>query len=167
MPPMAALEDLPRPRVIAVSFWSWLVGSLLLAAVTAVTVTKTGAMRTEFARLARENDADATRKTIDSVATASVLVVVGTGALLAVLGLVLCRGVRAARGWVRILLTVVAVAGVGYAALVSSALTGPMLDDLQGAVTVGLLAYTALVVVAGLCMYLPGSGAWFRRPRGQ
>ena len=167
MPPMAALEDLPRPRPIAVSFWSWLVSSVLLAFVTAVTATKADAMHAEFSRLARENDADASQKTIDSVAGASVSVVVGTGALLALLGLALCWGVRAARGWTRIVLTVVAIAGVGYAALVSSALTDPMLEDLQGPVTAGLLAYTALVVTAALCMYLRGSGAWFRRPKGR
>lgn len=167
MPPMAALEDLPRPRAIAVSFWCWLVGSVLLGAVVAVTVTKADAMRTEFARLARENDAAATQKTIDSVAGASVLVVIGAGALLAVLGLSLCWGVRAARGWTRVVLTVVAIGGVGYAALVSSALTDPMLQDLRAMVTVGLLAYTVLVVAAALSMYLPGAGAWFRRPKGR
>lgn len=167
MPPMAALEDLTRPRVIVVSFWSWLVGSVLLAGVAAITVTKADAMHTEFARLARENDATASQKTIDSVAGASVLVVVGAGALLALLGVTLCWGVRAARGWARIVLTVVAIAGVGYAALVSSALTDPMLEDLRGPATAGLLAYTALVVVATLCMYLRGTGAWFRRPRAR
>jgi heme/copper-type cytochrome/quinol oxidase subunit 1 len=167
MPPMAALEDLSRPRAIAVSFWSWFVGSVLLAGVAAVTATKADAMHTEFARLARENDADASQKTIDSVAGASVLVVIGAGVLLALLGVTLCWGVRAARGWARIFLTVVGIAGVAYAALVSSALTDPMLEDLRGPVTVGLLVYTALVVVATLCMYLRGTGAWFRRPRAR
>ena len=165
MPPMAALEDLSRPRAIVVSFWSWFVSGVLLAGVAAMTAAKADAMHTEFARLARENDADATQKTIDSVAAASVLVVVGVGALLALLGVTLCWAVRAARGWARIVLTVVAVAGIAYAALVSSALTDPMLADLRAPVTVGLLAYTALVVVATLCMYLRGTGAWFRRPR--
>jgi heme/copper-type cytochrome/quinol oxidase subunit 1 len=162
---MAALEELPRPRVITISFWSWMLSGVLLAFVTAVTATKADTMNTEFARLARENDADATQKTVDSVAAASVLVVVGAGALLAVLGLTLCWGVRAARGWARMMLAVVAIAGVGYAALVSSALTDPMLANLRGPVSVALLAYTALVVTAGLCLFLPGAGAWFRRPK--
>jgi len=167
MPPMAALEELPRPRAITVSFWCWVVGSLLLGATVALVATKLDAMHTEFARLARENDAEATRSTIDSVATASVLVVVGVGVLLALLGVALGGPLRAARGWARVFLTVVAIAGVAYAALVSSALTDPMLDQLRAPVTVGLLGYTVLVLAAALCMFLSGTRSWFRRPKGR
>src|ERR1700741_811495 len=80
-PPMAALEEIPRPRAMAVSFWCWLAGSLLVAAVVAVTSTRTDPMRTEFARLAGERDPAATQATTEPVASASVLVVIGPGVL--------------------------------------------------------------------------------------
>ena len=165
-PPMAALEEISRPRAIAVSFWCWLAGSLLVAAIVAVTSTRTDPMRTEFARLAGERDPDASRATVDQVASASVLVVLGTGVLLGILGLALAGAMRAGRGWARVVLTLAAVVGVAYTALVTSSLTHPMLEDLRTPVTAGLLAYTALTVVATVCMFLPGTMQWFRRPRG-
>jgi hypothetical protein len=166
MPPMAALEDLSRPRVLTVSFWCWLLGSLLVGAAVGLTATKTSAMRAEFARLASERDSEAAQSTIDSVATASVLIVLGAGVVLALFGLLLAGAMRAGRGWARIFLTVIAIVAVVYVAMVSSALTDPMLDSLRTPVTAGLLAYTALVIVATVCMFLGGTSAWFRRPKG-
>ena len=166
MPPMAALEDLSRPRVLTVSFWCWLLGSLLGAVSVAVTATKMSAMRAEFARLASERDGEAAQSTIDSVAAASVLIVIGVGIVLALFGLLLAGAMRAGRGWARIFLSVIAVLVAAYVALVSSALTDPMLDTLRTPVTAGLLGYVALVVVAAVCMFLPGASAWFRRPKG-
>lgn len=165
-PPMAALEELARPRAITVSFWCWVAGSLLAGAIGALAATKIDPMRAEFARLAGERDPDATQATLDQVASASVLVVIGVGMLLAVLGLAVAGALRAGRGWARAVLTIVAAAAVAYAALMSSALTDAMLGDLRGPVTAGLLACTALVLVATVAMFLPGTGAWFRRPRG-
>lgn len=166
MPPMAALEDLPRPAAAAVSFWCWLVGSLVAGAAVVLTATRIDPIRAEFARLAGDRDPDATQATIDRVASASVLVVVGAGVLLALLGLLLAGPMRAGRGWARLVLTVVAAAAVAYAAFVVSALTDPMLDRLRMPVVVGLLGYAALALVGTVCMYLPGAGAWFRRPKG-
>jgi hypothetical protein len=167
MPPMAALEQLPRPRVITVSFWCWIAGSLLAGVTVALIATTVDAMHAEFARLARDRDPDASASTIDSVASASVLIVIGLGLLLTVLGVALAAGLRAARGWARGLLTVVALAAVGYTALVTSALTDPMLDDLRGPVVGGVLGYAVLVLAATVCMYLPGTKAWFRRPKSR
>jgi hypothetical protein len=165
MPPMAALRDLPRPRVIVVSFWCWLAASLLAGAAVALTSAKIDPMRAEFARLAEADDHDAMQVTIDRVASTSVLVVIGTGALLGVLGLALGLAMRAGRGWARGMLALVAVVAVAYAALVTSALTDPMLDDLRTPTTAVLLAYTVVVIVATVCMFLPGTRAWFRRPK--
>ncbi|MGH3762196.1 hypothetical protein [Actinophytocola sp.] len=166
MPPMARLEDLPRPRAISLSFWCWLVAGLLLGAVAGLASTKIDPMRAEFARLARDGDAGATQATIDRVASVSVLIVIGAGVLLGLLGLTLAGAMRAARGWARVILTLVAVLGVAYAAFVISALTDPMLGDLRNPVIAGLLAYAVLVLVALVCMYLPGTTAWLRRPKG-
>lgn len=166
MPPMATLEELARPKALTFSFWCWILGSLVVGAAAALSATKIDAMRTEFARLATERDSAASQSTIDSVAAASVLIVVGTGALLAVLGLLLALAMRSGRGWARVFLTVIGIVAIGYAAVVSSALTDPMLDDLRAPVTGGLLGYIVLVLVATIWMYLPGTTAWFRRPRG-
>ena len=166
MPPMAALQELTRPRALTVSFWCWLLGSLLAGATVGLVATRTSTMRAEFARLAGERDSEASQSTIDSVASASVLIVLGAGVLLAVLGLLLAGAMRAGRGWARVFLTVIALFAVAYAALVSSALTDPMLDTLRTPVTAGLLAYTGLVIVATVCMYARGTSAWFRRPKG-
>ncbi|MPZ82563.1 MAG: hypothetical protein GEV28_20035 [Actinophytocola sp.] len=65
---------LPRPRVVAVSFWCWLLGSVLAGATAALASTELERMRVEFARLATTRDPAATDETIDRVATASVLV---------------------------------------------------------------------------------------------
>jgi hypothetical protein len=166
MPPMAALSELPRPRVIAVSFWSWIIGGVVLGATVALAATKVDPMHAEFARLARDRDPDTAAATINSVATASVLVVIGAGGLLAVLGMAFAAGLRAARGWARVFLTLIAIAGVGYAALMSSALTSTMLGELRAPVIAGLLGYTVLVLVAAVWMFLPGTRDWFRRPNG-
>jgi hypothetical protein len=166
MPPMAALQEIPRPRAIAVSFWCWLVAGVVVGGTVALAYTKLDPMRTEFARLARDRDPGATQATIDRVASASVLIVIGTGAVLCLLCLALAAALRGGRGWGRVFLTVVALVAVAYAALVSSAVTDPMLDDLRSPVTAGLLGFTVLVLVAAVCMYLPGTTAWFRRPKG-
>lgn len=165
MPPMATLEQVSRPRALAVAFWCWLTGSVLVLAIVAVAATKIEPMRAEFAALARDRDPAAARATIDQVASTSVLVIIGVGALLAVLGSALGYALRAGRGWARVVLIVVALVAVGYTALVSSALSDPMLGTLRAPVNAALLAYTALVVVATAGMVLPGTSVWFRRPK--
>jgi hypothetical protein len=152
--------------VVTVSFWCWVASSLLLGATTAVGSTNIGPMRAEFARLAGTRDAAATQATIDRVAWASVLMVIGTGAIVAVLGLALAGALRAGRNWARVILTALALIAVAYAVFVSTAVTDAMLGDLRSAVRAGLRAYTVAVLVAAVCMYLPGTSPWFRRPRG-
>ena len=166
LPPIAAVQALPRPRVVSVSFWCWLASSLLLGATTAVGSTNIGPMRTEFARLAGNRDAAATQATIDRVACVSVLVVIGTGAIVGVLGLALAGTLRAGHNWARVILTTLALIAVAYAVFVSTAVTDTMLGDLRGMVRAGLRAYTPMVLVAAVCMYLPGTSSWFHRQRG-
>jgi hypothetical protein len=164
MPPMAALEELPRPRSITLSFWCWVFGGVLAVAVVGLLATRADVLHAEFARLAREDDGKASRATIDGVANASVLIVIGAGALVAVLGVLLAPGLRAARGWARALLAVVALAALAYVILASSTLND-LLTDLRGPIVVGLAAYALLVIVAAVGMFLPGTSAWFQRPR--
>jgi ABC-type sugar transport system permease subunit len=166
MPPMAALQELTRPRAIAVSFWCWLVAGVVVGVTAVLEYTRLDPMHTEFASLARDRDTGATQATIDRVASASVLVVIGTGVALAVLCVALALVLRAGRGWGRVFLAVVALIAVAYAAVVSSAVSEPMLDDLRIPVVAGLLGFTVLVLVAAVGMFLPGTTAWFRRPKG-
>jgi ABC-type sugar transport system permease subunit len=163
---MAALQELPRPRAIVMSFWCWLVAGVVVGGTVALAYTRLDPMRTEFARLARDRDSGASQATIDRVASASVLIVIGTGVALCVLCLALALVLRAGRGWGRVFLAVVALIAVVYAAVVSSAVTDPMLDDLRTPVVAGLLGFTVLVLVAAVSMFLPGTTAWFRRPKG-
>jgi hypothetical protein len=164
--PLAVLRDLPRPRAVAVSFWCWLIASLLVGASVAVGSTRIEDMRAEFARLAGIGDPEATQATIDRVADASVLVVIGTGGLLGVLGLLLAGPMRAGRGWARFCLAVVAVLALVYAVFVTTAVTEEMLGDLRVPVAAGLLAFAATATVAAVCTYLSGTRTWFHRPKG-
>jgi hypothetical protein len=164
---MAALLDLTRPRAVDVSFWCWFAGSLLVAATVAVVSTRTAPMRAEFARLAIAGDPDASTATIERVAGASVLAVVGTGALLGVLGLVLAGLMRAGRNWARVTLVAGALIAMAYTAFCATSLTEPMLDDRGALVSAGLLVYTATILAGVVCMFLPGGKAWFHRPSGR
>jgi len=158
---MAALLDLARPRAVDVSFWCWFAGSLLVAAAVGLVSTRTAPMRAEFARLAGIGDPEASTATIDRVAAVSVLAVIGTGAILGVLGLVVAGLMRAGRNGARVCLVVVALVAVAYTAFCSTSLTEPMLGDRGGLVSVILLAYTATILAGVVCMYLPAGKAWF------
>jgi predicted nicotinamide N-methyase len=164
---MAALQALPRPRAVSASFWCWLAGSLLVGAIVALASTKIEPMRAEFAQLTGTSDPAAAQATIDKVATASVLLVIGSGAMLGLLALALAGAMWAGKPWARVVLAALALTALAYAVFVSIAMTDAMLGDLRDAVSGGLLAYSAVVLVAAVCMYLPGTGPWFRRPRGR
>ncbi len=164
---MAALLDLARPRAVDVAFWCWFAGSLLVGVTVALVSTRTIPMRAEFARVAGVGDPEASAATIERVATVSVLTVIGTGAILGVLGLVLAGLMRAGRNWARGSLVVVALVAMAYTAFCATSLTEPMLGDRGGLVSVGLLIYTATILVGVVCMFLPGGKAWFHRPTGR
>jgi hypothetical protein len=161
---MAALLDLTRPRAVDVAFWCWFAGSLLVGAIVGLLSTRTEPMRAEFARLAAAGDPAATTATIDRVTAASVLTVIGTGALLGVLGLVVAGLMRAGRNWARVVLVVLALVGVVYTAFCATSLTAPMLGDRNGLVSAGLLIYTGTILTGVVGMFAPGTKAWFHRP---
>jgi hypothetical protein len=161
---MAFMQSLSRPRAVTIAFWSWMLGSLLVAVPVVLSSMKVETMRTEFARLASQTDPAASEATVDRVAGVSVLIVVGTGAVLGLLGLLLAGPMRNGRNWARILLTVVALIAVVHAAFVTTAVTGPMLEELRTAVAAGFLAFAGVVLIGTVCMFQPGTRAWFRRP---
>jgi hypothetical protein len=145
-PPIAAVRDQPRPRVVTVSCWLWLVAGALAVAAVLVTLTRLDAMRAELARVAGDSDpSDMVGRVVDL----SVVVIVGGGLGLGVLGGLLALRLRAGRGWARVTLIALTLLVVVYAVLVASA-TGWL-----------VLVYAAVTVAAGVCMYLPGAGRWF------
>lgn len=165
-PPMAALIELARPRAVTVAFWCWMLGGLLAAVVSALGAVRLEPMRVEFVRLARETDPAATADTIDQVAMASVLVVLGTGALVGVFAVLLAGAVRKGRNWARVLLVMVALVAFVHTAFVASSVTSAMLGDLRGLVIGGLVVSTALVLCGAVAMFL-GTKVWFHRPDGR
>jgi hypothetical protein len=164
-PPMAALRDMSRPRAVTVSFWGWMLASLVVAAAVALQSTKIDPMQTEFARVASISDPGTSPETIDRVAGVSVLLLLGVGALLGLLGLMLAGALRAGRNWARLLLTLVALSALGYAAFLGAAANDAMFGTLRSPISLVLAAYAAVITVAGVSMLLPGTKPWFHRPR--
>jgi hypothetical protein len=165
--PLAALRGLERPRAITVSFWCWVVAGLVGTGTVALETTRIDQMRSELARLTRASDPGTAQHTVDRVADLSVLLMIGTGAVLAVVGLLLAAAMRTGRNGARFALAPVALVGLGYAAFVVTATTGAMLGGLHTAVVAGLLGYASAILTGVITMFLRGTGPWFRRPREQ
>ncbi len=162
---MAALIELARPRAVTIAFWCWVLGGLSAAVASALGATRLDPMRAEFVRLARDTDPTAAADTVERVAMASVLVVLGTGALVGVFAVLLAGAVRAGRNWARVLLIGVALIAFVHTAFVASSVTAAMLGDLRAPVIGGLLGSTALILCGTVCMFF-GTKAWFHRPVG-
>lgn len=162
VPPVTAVRELPRPRAVTVSFWSWCVATVLVGAAVAMVATKIGPMRAEFARLAREADSAASGETVDQVGAVAVMLVIGVGTFLAVLELLLAAAMRARRNGARLLLMLFAALGVAYGLVVASAVTEAMVGDLHDEVRVGLLAYATAALVGAVCLFPPSAKTWFR-----
>jgi hypothetical protein len=143
------MRSLPRPPVITVAFWSWQLAAALAIATSVAALRRLDALRDEFLREARDNDATASADTIGRVADLSVLIVIGGGLLVGVLAVLFAAAMRVGRRWARGALVLVVLLAVAYAGLVM----GPM-----GWL---VLAAAGVAVVAGVCTYLPGSGPWF------
>lgn len=148
-PPLSAMRDRPRPRIVIVSFWLWFAGAALAVVAVTLAVTRLAEMHAEFVSEARANDPTATADTIENVADLSVLVVVGGGVLLGVAGVLFAAAMRGGRRWARPTLVLVVVLAAGWAVLVVEPV-GPL-----------VVACAAVLLVAAVCMYLPGSKSWF------
>lgn len=147
-PPLAARQGLPRPRVVTVSCWLWLLAAVLAVVTVALTVGRLDEVRAELGQAVRDSDSSATSDRVEQVVDLSVLVIVVGGALFGVLGALLALRLRAGRRWARLALTIVAVLAVAYGVLVFGA-TGWL-----------VLVYLALVVIATVLMYLPTGARW-------
>lgn len=164
-PPMAALRGMPRPRVVTISFWCWMLAGLLAAGTVVLLATKIDPMLAEFARLARISDPEASQATIDQVAAVSVLLVLGAAALFGLLGVGFAAAMRSGSNGARLVLALLALPAVGYGSYLAIAATDAMLGPTRATITYVLLGYTAAVLTAAVCLFLPGARRWFHRPR--
>ncbi|MDT7789900.1 MAG: hypothetical protein QOF58_8319 [Pseudonocardiales bacterium] len=130
------LVQVPRPRLVTVSVYLWLLVVVVELVVTAVAF---GDVRASLLIEVAARGVD--QSTQDKVVLAGLGVLLGPGVLVAMLQLGVLRAFVIGRNWARILLAVLGVVGV----LVS-----------QTPVAVGIA-----VVVAGVPAFLPASNAWF------
>lgn len=135
--------------MVTVSYWLWWAAGVLAVLTVMFTLTRLDAVRAELGRVARDSDPSATADMVERVVHLSVLVIVCSGLVLGILGGVVALRLRAGRGWARAALATITVLAVAYGVFVLSA-TGPL-----------VLAYTAVALAAGVCMYLPGAKRWF------
>jgi hypothetical protein len=148
-PPVSAMRSMPRPKQVTAAFWLWQAAAALAIATAVLAVGRLDALREEFRVEARENDAAATADTVDRVADLSVLIVIGGGLLVGVLAVLFAAAMRSGKGWARGTLVLVVLLAVAYAGLVVTPMGWLV------------LAAAGTAVVAGVCMYLPGSRPWF------
>lgn len=134
--------------MVTVSVWLWWLAALLAFLTVVLALTRLDAVRAELDRAVQDSDPAATPERVDQVVDLSVLVIVGGGLLLGVLGGLLALRMAAGRGWARATLVGVAVLAVAYGVLVVS-VTGWL-----------VVAYAAVAVAAGVCMYLPSGKRW-------
>jgi len=149
-PPIAARQDVPRPRPVVVSCRLWLLAGALAVLTVMFALTRLDAIRTDLANVARESDSSATPAMVERVVNLSMLVIIVGGALLGVASALFALGLRAGRRWARLTLATLTVLAIGYAVLVVSA-TGWL-----------VLAYAAVSLAAAVCMYLPSASRWLR-----
>jgi hypothetical protein len=131
-PPIAARQDVPRPRLVTVSCRLWWLAGALAGLTVLFALTRVGAIRAELARVARDGDPSATPEAVGLA-----------GALFAL-------GLRAGRRWARLTLVALTPLAIGYGVLVVDA-TGWI-----------VLTYSAVAVAAAVCMHLPGASRWLR-----
>lgn len=139
--PKFQLVQVPRPRLVTVSVYLWLVVVIVELVVIAVSF---GGVRADLAAEVATRGVD--QSTQDAVVLAGLGVLLGPGVLVALAQLGVLRACRAGRNWARISLVVLGVAGT---------LVSPV-----------PLAVGIAVAAAGVLMFLPKSNAWFagRRP---
>jgi low temperature requirement protein LtrA len=86
-------------------------------------------------------------------------VLLGAGVLVVALQMVFSLAMRSGRNWARFVLVLIGGVGLFYAFLV--------VNSVSFDIKVGIGVAAGLAVVGVLAMFLPGTGKWFERDRGQ
>lgn len=147
----------PRPRLIDLSYWLWL-GAGVVGVVTAVaTLRHFGELKTLVLAIVDQQYPLETPGTREKVAGATVVTLIGAGAMIALLQTMLAVTMRSGRGWARFVMIGLTVLGALYGVAVFGAA--------PPTIRFGLLGTIALMVIASVLMVLPGNRAWFDHRR--
>jgi hypothetical protein len=128
-----------------------------------VALTQFDRMHAVFVGVARNQAPEANPATLNHVANVSIAVLIGVGALLALLQLALAAAMQAGRGWARFALIALTVLTTLYSVVLLSGVTEKALAGVLAVTRAALLLYVTLTLVASVLMFLAGGRAWFRR----
>lgn len=147
----------PRPRIVEISFWIWIINLALGGIAILVALTQIDRLRVEAINSAVASDPTLDRSMIESVATGVLIATVVVGLLCVAVGFVLVFLMRGGRNWARIVLAVLGGLIVLFGLFGLTNATGPAL-----AISVVQLL---LLVTAIATMFGRAANAWFRPRR--
>ena len=151
------LAALPRPRIIDLSYWLWLLACLVGVITAAATLRYFGDLQDAmFSIVGRQFPGEA-RATHAEVATAAVAILIGAGVVVILVQMGLAMAMHSGRGWARFALILPAGLGVIYSVAMFG--TAPAMTK------AGLVATTVLMIIAVVPMFLPDARAWFAQRR--
>jgi hypothetical protein len=147
----------PRPRAIDVSYWLWL-GACLVGVITAAaTLRYFGELQAAVLSIVERQFPGETPATREEVATAALATLIGSGVLVILAQTAFAMAMHSGRGWARFALILPTLLGALYSVAMFG--TAPTMTK------AGLLTTTALMVIATVPMFLPGTRAWFAQRR--
>lgn len=147
-------SDRPAPpRVVHVACWLWFAAGLAGIITAAATLRYFGELHAMMLSIVDRQFPQETPVTRDRAATATVATLIGAGVLISLIQLAFAVAMRSGRSWARFALVGLSIVGALYCAAVFG--PAPQLSRF------GLLATIALMVIAAVPMFLPGSQRWF------
>lgn len=142
-----------RPRVVDLSYWLWFGACVIGMITTVATLRYFSELQTLVLAIIERQYPLETPATREKAAWATVATLIGAGALITLIQLMLALAMRSGRGWARFALIGLTVLGALYGVTVFGA--APTISR------AGLLASTAVMAVASVPMLLPGTRPWF------
>jgi uncharacterized membrane protein len=146
-----------RPRAVDLSYWLWFGACVFGMITTVATLRYFGELQTIVLTIIEQQYPLETAVTREKAAWATVATLIGAGALIILVQLLLALAMRSGRGWARFTLVGFTVLGALYGVVVLGA--APTISR------AGLLASIAMMVIASVPMFLPATRPWFARRR--
>lgn len=147
----------PRPRVVEISFWLWIIDLVIAVIGCVVAFSQLDRIRAEAINRVLVQTPTLDRGSIENVATAVLIGTVAVVLLFVIAEIVFVFLMRGGRNWARIVLAVVGGLGVLFEIIGLAGLTGSMLAV--------ALAQLLLILGAIATMFAPAANAWFRPRR--
>lgn len=147
----------PRPRVIDLSYWLWFGACVIGMITTVATLRYFGELQALVLAIVEQQYPLETAATREKAAWATVATLIGAGALIPLVQLMLALAMRSGRGWARFALVGLTVLGALYGVAVFGA--APTISR------AGLLASITVMVIASVPMLLPATRPWFAHRR--